>query len=89
VRAVQASLVAAVAAVPRVLAEPAPDCHLNAFAADGMDLIVIFWIDDPHNGQANVRSAVNLAMLEALHAMGVQIPYPQRVVHSIVSRDAS
>jgi small-conductance mechanosensitive channel len=89
VRAVQARLVAAVAAVPRVLAQPAPDCQLNAFAADGMDLVVIYWIDDPHNGLGNVRSDVNLALLDTLHAMGVQIPYPQRVVHSIVSRDAS
>jgi small-conductance mechanosensitive channel len=89
VRAVQAGLVAAVAAVPRVLAEPAPDCQLNIFAADGMDLIVIFWIDDPQNGQSNVRSDVNLAILDTLHAMGVQIPYPQRVVHTIAARDAS
>ncbi len=70
----------AVAAVPRVLAEPAPVVLLSNFAADGLELTVLFWIDDPHNGQANVRSAVNLGLLRALGEAGVEIPFPQRVL---------
>jgi small-conductance mechanosensitive channel len=31
-----------------------------------------------------VRSDVNLALLRALNAAGVEIPYPQRVVRQIV-----
>jgi small-conductance mechanosensitive channel len=42
---------------------------------------VLFWIDDPENGQGNVRSDVNLALLRTLNAAGVEIPFPQRVVH--------
>jgi small-conductance mechanosensitive channel len=74
-------LAAAVAAVPRVLAEPAPGVQLAGFGADGLDLAVLFWIDDPENGQGNVRSDVNLALLRTLNAAGVEIPFPQRVVH--------
>lgn len=81
VEAVMARLARAVTAVPRVLADPAPSVRLTAFAADGLELTVFFWIADPDNGQANVRSAVNLEILRTLDAMGVPIPYPQRVVH--------
>jgi small-conductance mechanosensitive channel len=76
-------LAAAVAAVPRVLAEPAPGVQLAGFGADGLDLAVLFWIDDPENGQGNVRSDVNLALLRTLNAAGVEIPFPQRVVHQL------
>jgi small-conductance mechanosensitive channel len=68
------------AAVPRVVAQPEPIVLLAAFAPDGLELKVQYWIADPQNGQANVQSAVNLALLHALNAAGVQIPYPQRVV---------
>jgi small-conductance mechanosensitive channel len=74
-------LAAAVAAVPRVLAAPAPGVQLAGFGADGLDLAVLFWIGDPENGQGNVRSDVNLALLRTLSAAGVEIPFPQRVVH--------
>ncbi|MCA0177345.1 MAG: mechanosensitive ion channel [Proteobacteria bacterium] len=77
----QAALSSAIATVPRVLAEPAPVVHLANFGADGLELLIFFWIADPLNGQANVRSAVNVAILDLLNARGVEIPFPQRVVH--------
>jgi small-conductance mechanosensitive channel len=45
-----------------------------------LELTVAFWIGDPHNGEGNVRSEVNLAVLRALNEAGVEIPFPQRVV---------
>jgi small-conductance mechanosensitive channel len=75
-------MASAVAAVPRVIDEPAPTVQLMAFAADGLELTVSFWIADPENGQGNVRSDVNLALLRTLDAAGVEIPYPQRVVRN-------
>ena len=72
----------AVAAAPRVQAEPAPAVNLTAFAADGLELTIGFWITDPENGQLNVRSGVNLAILRALAERGIEIPYPQRVVRN-------
>jgi small-conductance mechanosensitive channel len=53
---------------------------LRAFGADGLELEVGFWIRDPENGQGNVRSDVNQAILRALTAAGVEIPFPQRVM---------
>ena len=80
VPALQPLIEAAVARVDRVLADPAPKVQLVAFAADGMELLVNFWILDPENGQGNVRSEVNLALLAVLGAHGIEIPYPQRVL---------
>ena len=74
-------LVEAMQAVPRVLAEPAPSVQLSQFAADGLELTLSFWIGDPENGAGGVRSEVNLAVLRTLNALGIDIPFPQRVLH--------
>jgi small-conductance mechanosensitive channel len=66
--------------VPRVLAEPASVVLLSGFGADGLDLSISFWIGDVANGEGNVRSDVNFAILRCLAANGVEIPFPQRVV---------
>ncbi len=71
----------AVAAVPRVIHDPAPGVMLTAFASDGLELTVAFWIADLENGQNNVRSDVNMAVLRTLDEARVKIPFPQRVVH--------
>ncbi|HEX6363047.1 MAG TPA: mechanosensitive ion channel domain-containing protein [Albitalea sp.] len=81
VRALQGQLEAAIRAVPRVLSDPGPSAQLALFAADGLELALNFWIDDPENGQGNVKSAVNLAVLDVLAREGIEIPFPQRVVH--------
>ena len=59
---------------------PAPSVQLSNFGADGLELTVNFWIVDPENGAGGVRSEVNLAILRLLNRLGVEIPYPQRVV---------
>ncbi len=76
-------LLAAVRDVPRVLAEPAPEVQLQSFAPQGLELAVAFTIDDPLKGTANVRSAVNYAILRTLAAAGIEIPYPQQVVRQL------
>jgi len=77
------ALAAAVAAVPRVLTDNPPAVQLSSFAADGLELTIAFWIGDPEKGTGNVRSDVNLAILRTLEAAGVQIPFPQRVLHDL------
>ena len=57
-----------------------PGARLLKFGADGLEFALYFWIADPGNGQNNVRSDVNLAILKGLREAGVDIPYPQRVV---------
>lgn len=74
-------LLEVVRAVPRVLAEPPAVANLTAFAADGLELTFGFWIGDPENGQVNARTAVNVAIMKALTERGIEIPFPQRVLH--------
>ena len=69
-----------VSGVARVLADPGPGVLLTNFAADGLELTIGFWIADPENGQGNVRSDVNLAILRLLTDLGIEIPFPQRMV---------
>ncbi len=68
----------------RVLRDPGPAVSLSAFGADGLEFTVGFWIGDPENGQMAIRSQVNTSILEALRAHQIEIPYPQRVVHTRV-----
>jgi small-conductance mechanosensitive channel len=66
---------------PRVLTEPAPSVALSAFGADGLEFTLGYWIADPENGQLNLRSLINRAILQSLREKGIEIPYPQRVLH--------
>ena len=77
---VQSILTGAATAQARVMADPAPVAYLTTFAPDGLEFILNFWIADPDKGKDNVRSAINVAILEGLRAAGVDIPYPQRVL---------
>ncbi|HEX7689064.1 MAG TPA: mechanosensitive ion channel domain-containing protein, partial [Burkholderiaceae bacterium] len=69
--------------IRRVIADPSPSVVLSAFAADGLELTVSFWIADPENGTGGVKSDVNLALLRLFNEQGVEIPYPQRVVRTL------
>ncbi len=74
--------------VKRVLADPPPQVMLSAFGADGLDLMIAVWINDPENGQGNVRSDVNLVVLNLFNELGVDIPYPQRVLRVLPATPA-
>ncbi|MBG0776429.1 MAG: mechanosensitive ion channel [Desulfovibrionaceae bacterium] len=71
----------AAAAVGRVLADPAPRCLLRGFGDSSVDLEIRFWIEDPQNGVANVKSEVLLGVWDAFAREGIEIPFPQRDVH--------
>ena len=65
----------------RVLPDPTPAAYLSAFVADGLEFTLGYWVADIENGQLNLRSDINKAILAALRLHGIDIPYPQRVVH--------
>lgn len=67
--------------VERVLGYPAPKCILTGFGDSSVDLQIRFWIKDPQNGVANVRSEVLLEVWDTLKAHDIEIPFPQRDVH--------
>jgi small-conductance mechanosensitive channel len=64
--------------VPRVLNEPAPNCLLAEFGDSTINLDLRFWISDPANGTANVRSEVMLRMWNLFQQNSIEIPSPQR-----------
>jgi small-conductance mechanosensitive channel len=66
--------------VDRVLDDPPPGVLLTGFGADGLNLRLGFWISDPDRGQLGPISEVNLRILDLFAEMGVEIPYPQRVL---------
>ena len=81
IEALRPQLIEAVAAVPGILTTPSPAVHLTAFASDGLELTIAFWILSSDGSHTGVRSSVNLAILRKLTELGIDIPFPQRVVH--------
>ena len=75
-----ADLVAIAKAHPRILPEPLPAALLLNFGDNGIDVELGFWIEDPEEGTRNVRSDLNLSILNHCREHGVEIPYPQREV---------
>ncbi|WP_440531949.1 mechanosensitive ion channel family protein [Variovorax sp. YR566] len=77
---VQTILCDAAKAQPRVMTDPEPVAFLMNFAPDGLEFTLNFWVADPDKGKDNLRSAINIAILDGLRGAGIDIPYPQRVV---------
>ncbi len=80
VERVMALMREAAASHPRVLKEPPPKAYLKNFADSGIDLDLGVWINDPEEGQLNLKSDLNLAIWQAFRRENVNIPFPQREV---------
>ncbi len=74
-------VIAAAQSVNRVLSDPAPVCHALGFGDSSIDLELRFWISDPTNGVANVKSQVLLNIWDTFKENDIEIPYPQRDLH--------
>ncbi len=74
------ALISDIAAVPRVIQDPGPGVAVTNLLTDGIELTIGFWIDDPERGDGGVKSDVNLAVLDCIARLGVQIAHPQRVL---------
>lgn len=74
-------VVEAARSVHRVLSDPGPICLLKGFGDSSVDLELRFWIADPANGVANVKSQVLLKVWDSFKANGIEIPFPQRDLH--------
>jgi small-conductance mechanosensitive channel len=70
--------VEAAGAVARILEVPKPACLLKEFGDSAVNLELRFWIQDPANGTANVRSEVMLRIWDLFHEHGIEFPFPQR-----------
>jgi small-conductance mechanosensitive channel len=68
---------------PRVIPDPEPRVYLKEFADSGINLEMSIWIVDPEEGQASLRSEINLEIWRAFKQQGIEIPYPQRDIRII------
>ena len=73
------ALEGAIAAEPRVLAEPAALVAVTELADSSVNLMVRVWVK--REDYWNVKFDLTRAIKEALDANGIEIPFPQRVVH--------
>jgi small-conductance mechanosensitive channel len=65
----------------RILVSPEPACLVKGFGDNSIDLELRIWIRDPHNGISNIKSAVYIRIWKLFKEEGIEIPFPQRVIH--------
>ena len=65
----------------RVVSFPSPVCNLMEYGDSSVNFDLRFWITDPQNGMANVRSQVLMGLWNSLKTEGIEIPFPQRDLH--------
>ena len=89
VNLVPALIEAAVGALPFVLQVPeGPEVALVAFGESAIDFSVEFWVSGVDGGKNKYMSPVMFAIWNALKEAGIEMPYPQRVVHVKVAPSA-
>jgi small-conductance mechanosensitive channel len=79
---------AAAASVPGVMAEREPVVYLKDFADSAVVYEIKFWICD-HSLMSRVLSDVRSHCWYAVRRAGMEIPYPQMVVHRAAAVDTS
>jgi small-conductance mechanosensitive channel len=86
----------AVATHPQVLSgedypiEERPDCEIDSFGDNGINMFVEFWMEGIDDGKNRVGGDLYLIILETLQQNGIEIPFPQRDVRIIdMSKNSS
>jgi len=75
-------LMQACVAQNKVVKDPLPFITLTNFGADGLEFGAHYWVDEQQAGLLTLKSEINIRILQLLQAKGIEIPYPQRVVHT-------
>jgi small-conductance mechanosensitive channel len=65
-------------------AEPAPRVRFREMADSALVFSLLFWVDRPEDRGIAIDAA-NTAIFKAFREAGVEIPFPQRVVHHVGS----
>ncbi|HXS52200.1 MAG TPA: mechanosensitive ion channel domain-containing protein, partial [Usitatibacter sp.] len=69
----------------RVIAQPPSAARIKSLADSGIELELTVWIQDPHLGEAELKSLLLLDVLKSFKAAGIEIPYPRRDVRMIAT----
>lgn len=92
VRSVIVLIKEAVAIHPQVLSgeectlEEQPDCEIDSFGDNGINMHVEFWMEGIDDGKNRVGSDLFLIILETLQKNSIEIPFPQRDVRIIETK---
>ena len=78
-------LLEAIAPLPRVLANPAPQALLTGMGCEGLEVEIGWWLENPENGKAEAQSQVNKALWKVVREQDITIPHPQREVRLIAA----
>lgn len=65
----------------RILGAPQPVCLLTSFGDSSINVELRFWISDPENGMANIKSEVMEKIWKNFQKNEITIPFPQRDLH--------
>jgi small-conductance mechanosensitive channel len=65
---------------PKVLSTPNPFVRFTDFADSSLNFTVLFWSNDLFRIE-NVKSEIRIEIFKLFKENGIQIPFPQRVVH--------
>ena len=63
--------------------EVQPDCEIDSFVDNGINMFIEFWIFGFDDGKNQVGGDLLLIILETLKALNICIPFPQREVRVI------
>ena len=74
-------VVEAALAEGRVLKDPEPRCLVRGFGDNAVDLELRFWLKDPQNGLANIKSNILLRVWDLFAENDITFPFPQRQLH--------
>ena len=81
VNKVRAALIAAGTSVEHVLQDPAPSVFLKQFGDNAIDFELVVWSSEMSHRPSRFKSDLNFAIEEKLREAGIEIPFPQRVIH--------
>jgi small-conductance mechanosensitive channel len=81
VRLVERLLIEVAHANPDVLGDPQPSVRLEEFGDNGILFTLLVWSETRVHRKGRLFSEINFAIWDRFKQAGIEIPFPQRVVH--------
>jgi small-conductance mechanosensitive channel len=78
---VRQALLEAASSVDAVLRDPPPRVRFRAFGESALEFELLGWTKELLHARGEFVSRLNFAIHDSLKRHGIEIPYPQRVVH--------